>query len=183
MRKKPTNPRSPAGGQIRTTPARSVRLLIAAAATVMLFTSSAAPSIFHKRKHNKVQSREPHFSYAGGTADIPGSCSGVLQLTSLAMEYKCAGRTVSVPYHEISVMQYRSDISRDIWKMEVAWKLKPPEYAHGKVNRYFTLVYESNGAKQVLVLDVPPDEMRPYLAEVELKTNQRVDVERHDDYE
>ena len=134
------------------------------------------------RKHTQ-QPREPQFTYAGGTEDVPEGCTGVLQLTSNSMAYKCDQRTVMVPYDAIDVMEYRPNVSPRIWKLNPAWKVKPPEYIRGKKNHYFTLVYRDSGATHILVLDVPVDEMSPYLAEIELKTDRRVDVQRQDDYQ
>lgn len=72
-------------------------------------------------------------------------------------------------------MQYRPDISRQVRKMKLKWKVKP--YASGgKHNRYFTVVFTSAERSHIMVLEVGPDEMRPYLAEIDLKSGQRVQV-------
>lgn len=138
--------------------------------------------IFHRK--DKQEAREPQFTYAGGTEDVSEGCVGVLQLTSSSMAYKCAQHTLVVPYKAIDVMEYRRNVSQHIWKMNPDWKVRPPEYhLKGKQNHYFTLVYQDPGGTHILVLDVPIDEMNPYLAEIELKADRRVDVQRHDDYQ
>jgi len=140
------------------------------------------PSVLHRKK--KQETHAPQFTYAGGTEDVAEGCVGVLQLTSSSMAYKCDQRTLIVPYDGIDVMEYRQNVSPQVWKMNPNWKVKPPEYhLKGKGNHYFTLVYRDSGATHILVLDVPVDQMNPYLAEIELKTDRRVDVQRHEDYQ
>jgi hypothetical protein len=153
-----------------------------AAFMLSLLPAMTIPSIFH-RKHDQGP-HEPQFIYAGGTEDVAQGCIGVLQLTSSSMAYKCAQRTLIVPYNAIEVMEYRRNVSQRIWKMNPDWKVRPPEYhLKGKQNHYFTLVYRDSDRTHILVLDVPVDEMNPYLAEIELKADRRVDVQRHDDYQ
>jgi hypothetical protein len=147
-----------------------------------LFLGINPLGVFHRK--DKQEAREPEFVYAGGTEDVSEGCTGVLQLLSSSMTYKCAQHTLIVPYNAIDVMEYRRNVSDHIWKMNPDWKVKPPEYhLKGKQNHYFTLVYRDAGATHILVLDVPVDEMNPYLAEIELKADRRVDVQRHEDYQ
>jgi hypothetical protein len=147
-----------------------------------LLPPTIIPSVFHRKKDQETH--EPQFSYVGGTEDVAEGCVGVLQLMSSSMVYKCGQRTLMIPYDAIDVMQYRRDVSPSVWKMNPEWKVRPPEYhLKGKQNHYFTLVYRDSGNTHILVLDVPVDEMNPYLAEIELKTSRRVDVQRHDDYQ
>jgi len=125
---------------------------------------------------------QPQFKYAGGTEEIPPGCSGTLQLGTDSMTYSCTPHTAVVPYRAIETMQYRADVVRRVRKLKVKWRLVPP-FGGGHVNRYFTLVYRVSSATHVLILEVPNDEMRPYLAEIDLKCGRRVDVERHEDYQ
>ena len=102
------------------------------------------------------------------------------------MTFRCPTGSVSMPFASISLMQYRPDISRKIRKMKIKWRVKPQIDAPilgGKKNRYFTIVYEEQGARRALVLDVPPDTMRPYLAEIDVKAEKRVEVKESEEYE
>ena len=149
---------------------------LAAVAALALLLICAAPAPASER------SREPKFKYVGGTENVLGGCVGVLQLASDSMAFNCAPFKVTVPYEAIEIMQYRADVRRHVRRLRVAWRIYPP-HGGGSKNRYFTIVYRSSGATHVLVLEVPSDEMRPYLAEIDLKVGRRVDVQRHEDYE
>ena len=147
-----------------------------------LLPPTIIPNVLHRKKDQA--SHAPQFTYAGGTEDVADGCVGVLQLTSSSMTYKCGERALTIPYGGIDVMQYRRDVSPEVWQMNPDWKVKPPQYhLKGKQNHYFTLVYRDSGNAHILVLDVPVDQMNPYLAEIELKTGRQVDVQRHDDYQ
>lgn len=147
-----------------------------------LLPPTIIPNVFHRKKDQEAH--EPQFTYAGGTEDVADGCVGVLELSSNSMAYKCGQRTLMIPYKDIDVMEYRHDVSPGVWKMNPDWKVRPPQYhIKGKGNHYFTLVYRGSGATHILVLDVPVDQMNPYLAEIELKTGRQVDVQRHDDYQ
>lgn len=128
------------------------------------------------------RTQEPKFKYAGGTEDVLAGCPGTLQLTNDSMTYSCAQRSVAIPYRAIETMQYRADVIRHVRKLRLKWRVVPP-IGGGHNNRYFTLVYRVSGVTHVMVLEVPNDEMRPYLAEIDLKCGRRVDVQRHEDYE
>lgn len=123
------------------------------------------------------------FAYVGGTENILEHCTGTLQLTPESLAFRCAQYAVSIPYDNIEIMQYRHDVGRRVRKLKLKWKERPPRGGGGNKNRYFTVVYRASGAAHAVVLEVEPDEMRPYLAEIDLKAGRRVDVERHEDYE
>jgi hypothetical protein len=131
---------------------------------------------------------KPPFKYVGGTMDLPDNCQGMLEMGSTAMIFKCAEATVQIPYTAIRFMQYRSDISRKVRDMKLRWKVEPHTFSpwvFRKGNRFFTIVYqekEDNRADS-LVLEVLPDAMRPYLAEIDVKAGKRVEVEGHEDYD
>ena len=78
-------------------------------------------------------------------------------------------------------MQFRSDLSKPVRKLKLHWKVRP-DWVGGKKNHLFTILFRESGKVHLVVLEAPPDVMRPYLAEIELKTGRRVDVERHTDY-
>lgn len=126
--------------------------------------------------------KEPRFKYVAGTEDVLEGCQGRLEVTSEALTFRCAQYAVRVPYGEITLMQYRPNVSRGVTRMKLKWKARPP-YGGGKKNRFFTVVFRQQGSAQAMVLQVMPSDMQPYLAEIELQSNQRVEVMRHDDYE
>ena len=128
------------------------------------------------------RTQKPQFEYAGGTEDLPSACRGTLQLTSDSMIFTCPQHSIAIPYRALETMQYRADVTRRVRKMRLKWRLPPP-MGGGHTNRYFTLVYRLSSAAHVVILQVPSDEMNPYLAEIDLKCGRRVDVQRHEDYE
>jgi hypothetical protein len=82
-------------------------------------------------------------------------------------------------------MQYRNDVSRKVRKMKLKWKLRPNYVVPllgGKRNRFFTVVFKVDGSTRAMVLRVSPDDMRPYLAEIDLKSTRRVEVRGYGDY-
>jgi hypothetical protein len=130
---------------------------------------------------------KPAFKYIGGTMVLPDSCEGNLEMGSDAMTFECGERTVRIPYNAIRFMQYRPDISRKVRRLKPRWKVQPEivtPMIGGKGNRFFTIVYREKAQDPVetLVLAVSPDAMRPYLAEIDLRAGQRVEVENLDDY-
>jgi hypothetical protein len=119
------------------------------------------------------------FKYVGGTENLRESCKGLVEVGSSELTFKCKEGTISVPYESIALMQYRPDISRKIRRMTINWKVKPSfggPILGGNKNRYFTIIYQDRGATGALVLDVPPGTMRPYLAEIDVKSGRRVEV-------
>ena len=120
------------------------------------------------------------FKYEAGTEKIPRSCRGFVEVGATALSFKCTGGSVSVPYSSIKLMQYRPGISRKIRNMKIKWEVSPGvglPFVGGHRNRYFAIVYEEEGATRAIVLDVPPQTMRPYLAEIDVKAGKRVEVE------
>jgi hypothetical protein len=124
---------------------------------------------------------QEQFKYVGGTELIQEGCRGNLELTSSALTFRCSGASISASYSSISLMQYRSNISRQVMKMKIAWKVRPAA-KHGKRNRYFTVLYNDGGSARAIVLDVTPAVMQPYLAEIDLKAGKRVEVQTHEEY-
>jgi len=133
-----------------------------------------------------LQAREkalrPHFKYVAGTEDMAYGCTGAVQLTTDTLIFRCEERTVAIPYASVSVMQYRPDVSKKIRKMNLNWKPALP-HGGGKKNRFFTIVYNENGAAHAMILEVTPDAMRPYLAEIDLKSGKRVEVRGYESYD
>jgi hypothetical protein len=131
---------------------------------------------------------QPSFKYVGGTTALPEKCRGKLELNSQDMVFDCSEGSMSIPYTSIRYMEYRASISRKVRRMKPHWKVKPGTISPlfgGKRNRYFTIVYkdQEDGPTNALVLEVSPDAMRPYLAEIDLKVGQRVEVESFEDYD
>ena len=125
------------------------------------------------------------FKYAGGTENVSGGCEGNLELRPEFVAFTCRGGEVSVPYSSITLMQYRSGISRRVRRLKVPWKVNPiifPQVVGGKKNRYFTVVYRLENQPRVLILRVHPDAMRPYLAELDLRSQRRVEVQSYEEY-
>jgi hypothetical protein len=125
---------------------------------------------------------ETQFRYAGGTEQMQKGCEGNLELGSQALTFRCAGGSINAPYSAISLMQYRSNISRQVLKMNLGWKVKPT-VKHSRQNRYFTVLYSEGGSARAIVFDVTPQVIQPYLAEIDLKSGKRVEVQSHEDYE
>jgi len=124
------------------------------------------------------------FKYVAGTEKLPEGCQGALQVGDSALNFTCPGGSVSVPYSDITLMQYRPEVSRQVSKLKIKWEVKPPFTAPliSKKNRYFVIVYQQQGRTGGLVLDVPPLTMRPYLAEIDLKAGKRVEVKEYEEY-
>jgi hypothetical protein len=131
---------------------------------------------------------KPAFTYVGGTSALPEGCLGKLEMKANSMTFDCTDASVEIPYSAILFMQYRPDVSHKVRKMKPNWKVKPQTgswWFGGKSNRYFTVVYRQAGQSpaDALVLKVSPDDMRPYLAEIDVKVGQRVEVENLDDFD
>ena len=127
----------------------------------------------------------PQFKYAGGTESLSQGCEGNLEIGSEGLTFKCVGGSVSAPYASISLMQYRSDVSKKVRKMKVKWTVRPDYVTPligGRRNRFFTVVFRTGGAIRVVILRVQPEAMRPYLAEIDLRAEKRVEVESYEEY-
>ncbi len=122
------------------------------------------------------------FRFEGGTMTLPDGCKGLIEVGNAELNFKCTdgSASVSVPYEAITLMQYRPDISRKVRKMKINWKVKPgfggPLIRGRGENRLFAVIYQENGSTGALVLEVPPETMRPYLAEIDVKSGKRVEV-------
>jgi hypothetical protein len=123
----------------------------------------------------------PPFEYVGGTETVPPSCGGNLEVRGDSLAFICPHVEIKMPFASISLMQYRSDVSYHVSKLDVTWKAFPLKQ-RGKQNRYFTIVYAHATATHVVILQVAPQAMRPYLAEIELKSGRRVEVMGYEEY-
>jgi hypothetical protein len=120
--------------------------------------------------------KEAVFQYAGGTEKIEIDCSGKLEVTLDSLVFNCPGTSVVMPFSTITLMQFRPDVSQRVRKLKLKWTTYPNILIAGKENRFFTVVCKKQDVTQVLVLKVDPISMRPYLAEIELKSGKRVEV-------
>lgn len=127
----------------------------------------------------------PQFKYAAGTENLYEGCAGNLELGSEGLTFKCPAGAVAVPFNSITLMQYRADLSKKVRKMKVRWKVRlnytAPLFG-GHRNRFCAIVYAVGGATHIMVLQVQPVAMRPYLAEIDLKAGKRVEVEGYEEY-
>ena len=128
------------------------------------------------------ESKEAIFQYAGGTERIEIDCAGKLEVTTDGLLFKCPGGAVDMPFSGITVMQFRPDISPRVRNLKLKWSSYPSILIAGKQNRFFTVVCKKQGVTHVMVLRVDPISMRPYLAEIELKSGRRVEVMPYEDY-
>ena len=120
------------------------------------------------------------FKYAGGTESLSEGCEGNLEMNPDVMTFRCWEGKIDIPYSAIASMEYRSEVSKRIRKMKVKWKVRPVTVSailKTKKNRFFTVVYRTGQTPHVMVLRVDPRAMRPYLAELDLRSDKRVEVE------
>ncbi len=122
------------------------------------------------------------FQYAGGSEKIEIDCAGKLEVTLEGLNFKCPGTSVDMPFSTISLMQFRPDVSLRVRKLKLKWSSFPTTLIPVKHNQYFTVVWKKQGVTHVVVLRVDPLSMRPYLAEIELKSGKRVEVMPYEDY-
>jgi hypothetical protein len=127
----------------------------------------------------------PQFKYVAGTEKLYEGCPGNLELDAEGLTFKCPAGAVAVPYNSITLMQYRSDLSKKVRKTKVRWKVRlnytAPIFG-GHRNRFFAIVYAVSSATHIMVLEVQPAAMRPYLAEIDLKAGRRIEVEGYEEY-
>ena len=125
--------------------------------------------------------KEAVFQYAGGSEKIEIDCAGKLEVTQESLVFRCPGASVVMPFSTITLMEFRPDVSRRVRKLKLKWSTYPNALIAGKQNQYFTVVCKKERATQVVVLRVDPLSMRPYLAEIELKSGKRVEVMPYED--
>lgn len=130
----------------------------------------------------REKGKTPQFKYVGGTENFPKSCAGTLELGSSALTFRCEPGSLAIPYSAITIMQYRPDVSDRVRKMKLKWKVRPPS-GGGSRNRYFALLYDQDHITHAIVFEVLPEAMRPYLAELDLKSGKRVEVRSSESYD
>ncbi len=122
-----------------------------------------------------VTTAKTSFTYVGGTEHLPYACRGQLEVTSSSMIFTCAQGSLTIPYHSITHMEYRPKLSRAVSGMKLGWVAKP-DGSGRRQNLFFTVLYRKDQRTHAVVLKVSPDEMRPYLAVLELRTGKRIHV-------
>lgn len=109
------------------------------------------------------------FKYVAGTAAVPKGCAGRLEVTNSALVFQCGKQSVTAPYKAITQMLFMPRVSKRIQKMKLDWAVKPSS-SHSKHQSFFMVFYSDKGHQQVIILKVRNDTMRPYMAEIDLKT-------------
>ncbi|MEJ2007565.1 MAG: hypothetical protein P8Z30_05300 [Acidobacteriota bacterium] len=109
------------------------------------------------------------FKYVAGTESMPKGCEGKLEVTGAALVFESAEGSITVPYASISHMEYGEKVSKQVRKMKLNWAIKPSA-SRSKHEGYFTVLYSQKGETRAIILKVATDTMRPYLAEIDLKT-------------
>ena len=153
--------------------ARRTRKIWPLAVTILMLPGSA---------FGNDQTTDSVFQYAGGTEKIEIDCAGKLEVTLEGLIFKCPSGSVDIPFSTITLMQFRPDVSQRVRRLKLKWTTYPNPLVPGKQNRYFTIVSKKQGLTHVVVLKVDPLSMRPYLAEIELKSGKRVEVMPYPDY-
>ena len=120
---------------------------------------------------------ESVFKYVAGTEPIPKHCTGKLEVTETDLVFQCGGQSLAVPYGAITQMEFQPRVSKRIRKMKLAWAIKPTS-AHGKHDGFFTVVYSGNGRTHAIILRARNDTMRPYMAEIDMKTGHPIESRR-----
>jgi hypothetical protein len=136
--------------------------LLSAVAILLL-----APSAWG-RSHNKS-----NFEYVAGTESMPKGCKGKLEVTEKALVFQCSGISLTVPYDSITQMEYRPSVSKQIRKMKLDWAIKPTS-SRSKHEGFFSVLFSHDGQTCAIILKVPDETMRPYMAEIDLKTGRPI---------
>lgn len=114
------------------------------------------------------------FKYVAGTESLPKNCVGKLEVTESQLVFQCAEESVTVPYSDITEMEFQPRVSKKIRKMKLAWTVKPTS-ARGKHEGFFTVLYRAGDQTHAIILRVQNDTMRPYMAEIDLRTGRPIE--------
>lgn len=138
-------------------------VFLSIAATLLL-----APSVWG-RSHNP----KPVFEYVAGTESMAKGCEGKLEVTEKALVFQCSGVSLVMPYDSITLMEYRPTVSKQIRKLKLQWAIKPTS-SHSKHEGFFSVLFRDKGQTHAVILKVPDETMRPYMAEIDLRTGQAI---------
>lgn len=147
-----------------------MRRTVYACLFLLLAAACAAPLFGVARRASA-----PNFYYAGGTLAFSTDCAGKLGVSHASMTFACPEGSITIPYRSITLMEYRPSLSRKVKRMKLRWKVRPTESARNK-NLLFTVLFKEGDETQAMVLRVLPEQMRPYLAEIELSAGKRIEV-------
>ena len=143
-----------------------VKTAVVLAAVVLL-----PPPAWARSNHDSV------FKYVAGTEPLPKGCTGKLEVTEPALVFQCAGQSLSIRYGTITQMEFLPQVSKKIRKMKLPWIIEPTS-AHGGHDGFFTLLYSINGHLHAIILRVRNEVMRPYMAEIDLRTGRPIESRR-----
>ncbi|HEX5412490.1 MAG TPA: hypothetical protein VFZ27_11600 [Terriglobia bacterium] len=130
-----------------------------------------APHVWAQSHHDS------EFKYVAGTEPMPKGCTGKLEVTEPALVFLCAGQSLSIPYDTITQMEFLPRVSKKIRKMKLPWTITPTS-DHSRHNGFFTVLYSSHGQPHAIILKARNDTMRPYLAEIDLRTKHPIESRR-----
>ena len=114
------------------------------------------------------------FMYMFGTERIPQGCGGQLKVTETKLVYQCEQLSVTIPYHAIKQMEFRPRVSKQIRKMKLAWVTKPTSI-RSKHAGFFSVLYTHKGRTHAIIMKVSDNTLRPYMAEIDLKTGRSIE--------
>ncbi len=114
------------------------------------------------------------FKYVAGTESLPKDCMGQLEVTESHLVFQCAENSVSISYDDITKMEFQPQVSKRIRKMKLQWTIKPTS-ARGKHEGFFTVLFRASRQMRAIILKVRDDTMRPYMAEIDLKTGRPIE--------
>ena len=126
------------------------------------------------------------FRYVGGTWEMKGRCRGQLQIGTNSVAFKCKEQFFDLPFESLTYMEYRPAPSDKLRDAEVFWRRKPPLGLgmtlpwRKRKNKYFSVVFFKGGELGAAVFRVKPRVMRPYLAELDLRSGMRVEMDSFD---
>lgn len=115
------------------------------------------------------------FKYVAGTEAMQKGCAGQLEVTDSALVFQCGEKSITAPYKAITQMLFMPRVSKSIRKMKLDWTIKPPS-SHSRHQGFFMVFYSDKGRQQAIILKVRNDTMRPYMAEIDLKSGRPIRV-------
>ena len=118
--------------------------------------------------------KEALFKYVAGTEHVLRGCQGKLEVTESNLVFECPGKSIAVPYDTVTQMEFLPRVSKKVRKMKLHWAVKPPS-SHSKHEGFFTVIYSDNGQTHAIILKARDETMRPYMAEIDLKTGGRIE--------
>lgn len=114
------------------------------------------------------------FKYVAGTESLPKDCMGELEVTDSHLVFRCAQTSVSIAYDDITEMEFQPQVSKKIRKLKLGWTIKPTS-SRGKHKGFFTVLYHTGGQTRAIILQVRDETMRPYMAEIGLRTGRPIE--------